>query len=206
MKEHLLLVEGKDEKVLLTYLIASRELQGIVEVDNVGGNKSFPDGLRRVKKQSSFPSFRTITVVRDAEADATAAFESARGALKDAELPIPDLPNQWSAAFPHVQICIIPENRPHGCVEDLFLEAHRCHQEPLHACLDALRNCWAPNQLNPARWAKIYTAIILRAIPGEYASELGHAIQKAEFNDLLNHEPLLQLTRVLHRIQAQSNA
>ncbi len=199
MKEHLLLVEGKDEKVLLTYLIASRELQGIVEVDNADGNKSFPDGLRRVEKQSSFQSHRSITVVRDAEDSATAAFESALGVHEATKLPVPDLPNERSASPPPVQICIIPENRPQGCVENLFLE-------PLHACLDALRNCWAPNQLNPARWAKTHTAIILRAIPGDYASELGHAIQKAEFNNLLDMEPLLELTRILHRIQAESNA
>ena len=206
MKEHLLLVEGKDEKEMFQYLLAATGMSGLVEATNCGGLRKFPLGLTRAMKQPGFRSIRTITIVRDAEDAAKSAFESVQGTLRDAELPVPDLPNQWSASAPHVQICIIPENRPQGSIKDLFLEAHRSHQEPLHACLDALRNCWAPNQLNPARWAKIYTAIILRAIPGEYASELGHAIQKAEFKDLLNFEPLLQLTRVLHRIQAQSNA
>ena len=206
MMDHLLLVEGKDEKVLFDHLLSSHQMQGLVTVIACGGSRKFDEGLLAIKRQRSFRFTRTITAVRDADDSSAAAFDSVRNVFQAAQLPVPDSTNHWSAAAPYVQICIVPEHSPQGCIENLFIEAHRSNEEPIHRCLEALRQCWAPNQLNPARWAKIYTAIILRTIPGDFAPDLGLGIQKAEFNDLCNQEPLLQLTRILDRIEEKSNA
>ena len=192
MTAHLFLVEGKDEQELCRHQLSTYPMNGFLGVLDCGGICKYGEELRLVVRPPSSCSTRTITVVGDAGDSAAAAFESA--------------PNALRAAFPHVQSCIVPDNGPEGCIEDRTLQAHKSSQAPIHACLDSLRKCGAPHDPNPARRAKSYTADIIRSTLGDYASEFGNALQKSAFHDVLNQEPLLQLARILHRVQTKSHA
>ena len=78
-------------------------------------------------------------VIRDADKDPKAAFQSVKDALKAAGLPIPRKPMNPSKGPPKINVLIVPSTNNKGELEDLCLEAVVC--EPAMACTEEFFNC-----------------------------------------------------------------
>ncbi len=81
----------------------------------------------------------SLGVVRDADRDARAAFQSIRDALGAAELPQPDQPSLFEGGKPRAGVMIVPGEKSGGALEDLCLSA--VSHEPAMRCVDLYFEC-----------------------------------------------------------------
>jgi hypothetical protein len=87
-----LLVEGKDDKLFFEAFINNQGLQNIQTLD-IGGKTRLRQNLKVLKKTPKFSELViSLGVVRDANTDPTAAFQSVRDALQSVNLPAPERP------------------------------------------------------------------------------------------------------------------
>ncbi len=146
----MLLVEGKDEENLLRALITAYapenpSLAGI-QIRGAGGKDGFPAELEAVRiaairhSEESDKPLHAIGILRDADHDAAAAFQSVEGAVRRAGLKPPARHGQFSDAKPSIGIFIVPDGASPGAIESLCrrsverTRAARCAEEYL-ACL-----------------------------------------------------------------------
>jgi len=91
----IVLVEGQDEVVLFTELINYLELSDI-EVRQVGGTKAkMRSSLKALLQISGHELITSLGVVRDADNDAAAAFQSVCDALRAVDLEVPPETNGY---------------------------------------------------------------------------------------------------------------
>ena len=72
-----IVVEGKDEVYFLDALLRNLKITD-VEVRDVGGKNQFENKLPALVNMSGFPDVRFLAVIRDADNDPNAAFDSVR--------------------------------------------------------------------------------------------------------------------------------
>ena len=117
-----LIVEGNDDKNFFEALI---EHAGIVdiEVHQVGGKDAFSSFLSGFAKTSGFGEFvDSIGIVRDADESAARTFQSIRGSLRRAALPVPDEPCIPRRGDPRVNVMVLPGRQDTGMLETLLCE------------------------------------------------------------------------------------
>ena len=146
----MLLVEGKDEENLLRALITAYapenpSLAGI-QIRGAGGKDGFPAEVEAVRiaairrSEESDEPLHAIGILRDADHDAAAAFQSVEGAVRRAGLKPPARHGQFSDAKPSIGIFVVPDGASPGAIESLCrrsverTRAARCAEEYL-ACL-----------------------------------------------------------------------
>jgi hypothetical protein len=119
---NLLVVEGVDEQGVFGALLKH---MGIADVQVVptGGKTLLADGLHGLKITTGFASVRSMGVVRDADVDPGAAFQSVCDALSREGLPVPGAPLVRAAGPPKVTVIILPSASRPGALEDLCLAA-----------------------------------------------------------------------------------
>ncbi len=94
-RPHLLLVEGEDERRLFGVLLGKLGRDD-VQVESYGGRDRAPKVLEYISRRTGFEKTEAIGVLRDAEEDAAAAFQSVRDALKRGSLRAPVQPGTFS--------------------------------------------------------------------------------------------------------------
>lgn len=146
----MLLVEGKDEENLLRALITAYapenpSLAGI-QIRGAGGKDGFPAELEAVRiaairhSEESDKPLHAIGILRDADHDAAAAFQSVERAVRRAGLKPPAQHGQFSDAAPSIGIFIVPDDASPGAIETICrssveaTHAARCAEEYL-TCL-----------------------------------------------------------------------
>ena len=120
-KKALLLVEGKDAlnffKVLCKHLALSQQLQ----IMNFGGVNQLRGFLLGLPGASGFADVKSIGIIRDAETNATGAFQSVTASLGRAGLATPAQPEQLSRdGQPAVGVLILPGHGQPGMLETLL--------------------------------------------------------------------------------------
>ncbi len=132
---HLVLCEGADAFFFLIHLLGvwgkSQSLFEQFRVYDFGGITELRRYLRTMLAMDDFQStVRSLSVIRDAETDATGACQSVKNALRANELPVPETPCSWTSAgtgrHPDIRTGFVlfptcdgnPEN---GTLEDLCL-------------------------------------------------------------------------------------
>ena len=203
-KEALLLVEGKDPRnffdALSEHLSLSQQLE-IINFGGVGELRSFLIGLRG---QSGFRNVKRIGIIRDAEKDATGAFQSVQASLKRAGLATPKEPEQLSCDGGQraVGILILPGQGKPGMLETLlcktFTDAPEC------PCIDAFfrcvqEQCPAANIRKPD---KARARAFLATKPDSYPS-VGIAAKKGYWP--LDHEVLEPVRTFLKSVAAAAH-
>ena len=126
-------------------------------------------------------TIEAIGIVRDAETDAEAAFESARDAIRSVDLTAPDRPLQVADEQPKMGILILPPEKPDGMLEDVCLDA--VHDDPAMRCVEEYLACVqdrVPDWQNrhPSK-AKVQAFLASRERPG---LRLGEAAARGEWN------------------------
>ncbi len=111
----LLIVEGRDAEVFLGALLGHVQARG-VQVQDFGGTSELAGFLKALRNTSGLSTrVSSLGVIRDAETDAQAAFQSVRSALAAARLPVPSVPNRPTGDNPRVSVFILPDNTSPGC-------------------------------------------------------------------------------------------
>ncbi len=138
-KPRLLLVEGIDDKRFIAALMAALVIDA--QVEPVAGKTNTALNLRALVKTPGFTGVHTLAIVRDADDDANAAFQSVSGALDAAGLPRPDAPAVFVNGPPRIGIFVLPGNGDPGALETLCLTSVRddTRLRCVHQFLECLR-------------------------------------------------------------------
>lgn len=137
-KPKLLLVEGRDEFNFFSALINHLQLQSI-EVRIYEGKSNLRIALQTLLSALGFENVESVGIVRDADENAGAAFQSVCSSLSNANLPVPDAPLVLTSGRPQIAVMIMPPGANRGMLEDLCLSALR--DEPAMLCVDQYFQC-----------------------------------------------------------------
>jgi len=134
----LLVVEGREEELFFGALIRHLELQNI-QVMGVGGKTNLRRNLKALTSSPSFAEVISLGVVRDANDNPSAAFQSVHDALQAVNLPAPECALVPAGDSPQVSVMILPEEGTPGMLEDLCIRA--VVQDPAMLCVEQYFEC-----------------------------------------------------------------
>lgn len=191
-----LLVEGKDDKLFFEAFINNQELQNIQTLD-IGGKTRLRQNLKVLKKTPKFSEIViSLGVVRDANTDPTAAFQSVRDALQSVNLPAPERPLVPVGDSPRVTVMILPEEGAHGMLEDLCLKA--VARDPAIVCVEQYFQCLQQQGLSLSHnTSKAKVQAFLASRPEE-GKRLGEAAQAGYWP--WNNEAFLHVRNFLQQM------
>lgn len=135
---NLLVVEGREEELFFGAFIRHLGLQRIQTMP-LGGKQQLRRNLKALALSPGFSKVLSLGVVRDANTDPDAAFQSVCSALRAVDLPVPKRPLVPVGEKPRVAVLILPEAGRCGMLEDLCLEA--ATQDPAALCIEQYFEC-----------------------------------------------------------------
>ena len=194
-QKKVLAVEGKDE---VNFFNALLEYVGITnfEVYEVGGKQQFRDKLPALVRMSGFSDVEVLAIIRDADNNAEAAFQSIKDILKKEKLKAPNQVNQFSDGSPKIGIFIMPGNSDTGMLEDLCLKTVE-HHASMH-CVEPFINCISELETPPNNIAKAKAQAFLATMP-ELVKSVGIGAQKGYWN--FNSEELTDLKSFIDNLR-----
>lgn len=153
----LIAVEGKDE---INWLSALRNQLGIdnMEIRSLGGIASFSTKIKTLVITPGFTSVLSFGIIRDANSNASATFQSVCSALRNVGLPVPTQPLKPAKAArgkPRVVVLIVPHGESKGMLEDICLQS--VGGDPAMTCVETYFKCLTrnlgklPNNLSKAK-------------------------------------------------------
>ena len=160
IKPNLLLVEGKDDVGFFEGLITHLDLNDI-QIINVGSTSKYGDRLKAIRNSPNFKKIViSIGIVRDADTNSDAAFQSISGYLRSAKLPVPEKPLKPSKSTPQVTVMILPKEGEPGMLEDLCLSS--VVSDSAFPCMEAYFQCLQENGLSlPNKISKAKVQVFL---------------------------------------------
>jgi len=159
-RSKLLLVEGTHEVKFFNRLLETMQIDD-VQVERLGGKHLFKPNIKNLPGYPGFSGVTSIGIVRDANANFEDAFRSVLGALRDANLPVPDEVMVPTATSPQVAVFITPDNGSDGALENLLMTS--VQGDPVRECVDSYFDCLRGVQghthphLSKA-WVQVYLA------------------------------------------------
>ena len=147
-RSKLLIVEGKEDELFFSAFCHHLRLNDI-QVLSIGGKTNLPSNLKALKKATNFSQVTALGIIRDADEDANAAFQSVCSALQHAGLPIPTKPMTPAPGHPRVLVMILPDNQSPGALEDVCLKA--IAGTPAMRCVDEFFCCLQRHHLPPPK-------------------------------------------------------
>lgn len=155
-KPVVLVVEGKDDELFFSAFVEHLGLEHRVQVVECGGRDNLRAVLRAVKTNPGFGQVHHLVIVRDADKDSGAAFQSVQSALEYAQLPKPKSPLESTIGTkPVVTVMILPIGKQVGALEDICLES--VIDDPALPCVEGYFECLRtqglplPKQLSKAK-------------------------------------------------------
>ncbi len=131
-------VEGMDQAYFFGALLRYLGLDGVVW--NLKGKSEYKKRLTALKQTTGFEqNVVSLGVVRDADDNAAAAFESVQGALRAAQLPVPEHPLEPIGDAPQVTVMVLPGQGEPGMLENLCLKA--VEGDPAMVCVNRYFEC-----------------------------------------------------------------
>lgn len=162
-----LLVDGRDAVEFFRAFLAELTLPSI-QVQNYGGNNELRGFLKALRNQAGFETIvRSLKIIRDAEVDAGAAFQSVCSALAGANLPVPSRPLAPVGPRPLVNVLILPESAVPGMLESRCLRA--VEDDPAMECIEQYFQCVEARMGRLPRMmpkARVQTFLASRERPG----------------------------------------
>lgn len=177
VRDAVLLVEGIDDARFFEAFLERLERADDIQIAQVSGKdkfRRFLDGP--LKRANNFPRLRRLGIIRDADSDASAAFQSLCGSLTAARLTPPQQAWAWRPTREgglDVSVAILPDMNSEGNLEEVCLRSLRA--EPELSCIDDYVDCIArtssPISAHHMAKAKIYTYLAVGAGPGRGSSQ-----------------------------------
>ena len=122
VEPHVLVVEGREEEMFFGALIKHLGLRNI-QIMGIGGKANLRRNLRALTLSPRFTEVISLGVVRDANDNPGAAFQSVHDALQAVNLPVPERYLVPAGDSPQVTVMILPEEGVPGMLEDLCLKS-----------------------------------------------------------------------------------
>ncbi len=192
---NLLVVEGKEEQLFFEAFIRYMGLQSI-QVMPIGGKQQLRSNLKALVNTHGFPTVASLGIVRDADSDPNAAFQSVRDALQAAGLSAPGSPLELVDGNPCVAVLILPGRGKPGMLEDLCLEAVMC--DPAMKCVEQYLQCLPQQGIpGPRNLSKAKVQAFL-ASREEAGKRLGEAAQAGYLP--LGHKVFEEVRSFLRRL------
>ena len=140
-ERRLLLVEGRDEVNLFRALIRDcLDDDPRIQVIDAGGKDKFSRNLRAIQTAAmAVPALQSIGVVRDADNDAGAAFDSVCDGIRSVNYEPPLNHGEFSNGMPAVGVFIVPDGTEPGAVETLCRRSRQ--GSATAACVDEYLKC-----------------------------------------------------------------
>lgn len=174
-ESNILVVEGDEDKV---FFEALRQHLGLfrIQIMPIGGKTRLRNNLMALCKQSKFfQTVRSLGIIRDADDNPQAAFQSVCNGLQAAGLPVPDRPLARVGSNPSVMVMILPDINTPGALEDLCLQA--VANDPALPCVEQYFECLKQRTSSfPKKLAKAKIQAFL-ASRVEAGKRLGEAAQ-----------------------------
>jgi hypothetical protein len=179
-KTKLLIVEGEDERRFLNKWFIELEVTDI-QVLPIGGKTKLLSELKILTTLHNFSNVESIGILRDADEDANAAFQSVCSALESCGLSRPSKVIERTTENPSISILILSGYLRTGSLEDIFIDSIR--ENPLMECIEQYFGCvneklnGIPNQIGKA---KVHT--FLAANINDPDKRLGESIEADIWN------------------------
>jgi hypothetical protein len=134
--------EGKDDLAVITGVAQSIGISGL-EIEPISGKNKLRDFLRGVWTRPEFAQKKVaaVGIIRDADDDASAAFQSVRDSLLANGFPAPEANGAVTGETIKVGILIVGPNAGRGMLEDLCLQS--VSDRPEFPCVDEFFRCVA---------------------------------------------------------------
>lgn len=171
----ILVVEGRDEEMFFSALMAHLSLTGI-QILSIGGKTQLRSNLKALKATPNFTNVVSLGVVRDADTNAASAFQSVCDALQAAGLPFPERMSVAIGTNPQVVVMILPNGEDPGMLEDLCLAA--VANNPAMPCVEEYFDCvqkQADSLPRNMSKAKIHTFLSSKTDPDKRLGEAAQA-------------------------------
>lgn len=195
---HLLVVEGKDEEKFIGALIKRLTLPAPLQIFGIGGKTQLRGNLKALTLSPNFSTVDSLGIMRDADEDPAAAFQSVCSDLKNAGLPVPAKPLESASGRPRVTVMILPAENEKGMLEDVCLKA--VAQDLTKACIDQYFQCVKEQDgIHPRNIAKARVQIFL-ASQLEPGKRLGESAETGYWP--LEHEAFEPINKFLQSIVA----
>jgi len=133
-----LLVEGADASRFFQAFSVALALPSL-QIHNFGGNNELPGFLKALALMSGFNDIASLAIIRDAETDPQAAFQSVCAALRKAGLAAPGKSSAFSSDRPQVGVFILPDASSAGMLESICLRA--VATDPAFTCVETYFEC-----------------------------------------------------------------
>ncbi|MFZ1472539.1 MAG: DUF3226 domain-containing protein [Anaerolineae bacterium] len=133
-----LLVEGADASRFFQSFSAALALSSL-QIHNFGGNSELPGFLKALALMPGFDEVASLAIIRDAEVDPQAAFQSVCAALRRAGLAAPAQSGIFSSGRLQVGVFILPDSSSAGMLESICLRAVAA--DPAYACIEPYFAC-----------------------------------------------------------------
>lgn len=190
-----LAVEGKDEVNFFNALLKYVRIIDF-EVHEVGGKQQFKKKLPALVRVNGFSNVEVLAVIRDADNNAKAAFQSIKKIIEGEKLKSPNQMNRFSDGNPKIGIFIMPGNSDTGMLEDLCLKTVKDH--PAMSCVKLFMDCISKLKNKPKNIAKASAQVFLAAMPN-IANSVGIGAQKEYWN--FNSEELKNLKSFIDNLR-----
>ena len=161
----LLIGEGREEVVFFTAFLKHLHINDM-QIEEYGGTPQFRPYLKALKLRPNFTQLVSLGIVRDADTDATRAFQSVRDALRNADLAVPGTPGQIAGVDLRVGVWVMPDGQGPGMLENLCLAA--VQNDPAMPCVDDYFMCLfhnSQNQPNNPAKARVHAWLASREVP-----------------------------------------
>lgn len=122
-KPKVVLVEGKDEDDFFSKLAAHLDLSHEIQFIEMKGRAQLRNRIRSVLNAPGADIITSVGVVRDADNDPKAAFQSVCDALANAGLCRPTSNLEPVGSSPQVMAMVLPDEKTRGMLEDLCLRS-----------------------------------------------------------------------------------
>lgn len=168
VESKVIIVEGGDDKNLLTALAKHIGLSGIQIISSEGKKHKLSTVIDAVRKTPDFANkVNTLGVAVDADTNACGAFESVQDALKRADLSVPQEPLTIVEGPPRIIIMIWPCDKNQGKLEDVCLQSVTDCVEM--TCVNKYFECLGQQNIeSPHNMAKAKAQTFLAAKPETY--------------------------------------
>jgi len=175
-KTCVLLVEGpKDDEWFFRACARHLGLQDNIQILPIHGKTNLRDRLKAIKSAPKTVEFISLGVVRDADENPGAAFQSVRDALRDAGFSVPQHLLTPAGNRPRVTVMVLPDEHSPGMVEDLCLKAVASDGAVL--CVEQYFQCLQQQGLSlPRNMSKAKVQVFLASKP-EPGKRLGEAAE-----------------------------
>jgi hypothetical protein len=138
-KDKQILVEGNDAKCFMYPFLEYCKID-YIQIHDFGGISDLTSFLQAFILMPGFDKVKSIGIIRDAELNATSAFQSVCSSLSSVKLPVPAKPGKKiSNGKITVNTFILPNNQDPGMLESLVNSA--IQNEPVFDCIQKYLTC-----------------------------------------------------------------